>query len=303
MARIRKRQSDPVAVVLLPNQVVGRGHDCRLRDRDPHVSGHHAELRWSGRRWELEDLSSHNGTWVDGVRVRPRQPVALVDEMVLAFGRPENEWEVVDTAPPVPVAECGDGSLIVARGDILALPGDEEPMVTVHRTGDGVWWLESADEAGPVTTGTMVTIDGVPWTLHLPVVQASTLTLQAAAATPGSVQLRLQVQQEGRHVDAFVVLDGDELAVGPRSNHQLLLALARARVEDRLQRDPREGWRDQAALSAATGLEGNALNVAVHRLRRCFEAVGLRDAAAAVERRSAPRELRLGIEEIFIDER
>ena len=33
--------------------------------KDPSVSQKHAELSWTGLRWEVSDLGSSNGTWVN----------------------------------------------------------------------------------------------------------------------------------------------------------------------------------------------------------------------------------------------
>jgi DNA-binding NtrC family response regulator len=50
-------------------EILGRGDDCSCFLPGPGVSRHHAELRREGTKLVIRDLSSTNGTWVDGQRV------------------------------------------------------------------------------------------------------------------------------------------------------------------------------------------------------------------------------------------
>jgi hypothetical protein len=49
---------------------IGRAPDNNVVIDDPTVSNHHARLSWSGAALVVEDLSSANGTYVDGQRVK-----------------------------------------------------------------------------------------------------------------------------------------------------------------------------------------------------------------------------------------
>ena len=57
---------------LSDNVVIGRGKECEVRVDDGSISRQHASIARSGSglRWDLEDLRSRNGTFVDGYRVR-----------------------------------------------------------------------------------------------------------------------------------------------------------------------------------------------------------------------------------------
>jgi pSer/pThr/pTyr-binding forkhead associated (FHA) protein len=48
---------------------VGRAADASIRLTLPEVSAHHAELQWDGTQLRMRDLSSTNGTEVNGRRV------------------------------------------------------------------------------------------------------------------------------------------------------------------------------------------------------------------------------------------
>ena len=67
-----------------PVTLLGRGTDCDLRLVDPGVSRHHAELRVENGQVVLVDLSSTNGTFVNG---QPVRRVALTDGTHVSLGR------------------------------------------------------------------------------------------------------------------------------------------------------------------------------------------------------------------------
>jgi hypothetical protein len=61
---------------------VGRASSCTIRFGDSAVSRHHARFERVAGRWFVTDLSSTNGTFVDGVRVE-RAPVDVGAEIRL----------------------------------------------------------------------------------------------------------------------------------------------------------------------------------------------------------------------------
>ncbi|ABS01568.1 hypothetical protein FHR75_002093 [Kineococcus radiotolerans] len=64
--------------------VIGRGSDADVVVDDPGVSRRHAEIRVSGHGARLSDLSSTNGTFVDGERV---SSLDLFDGTAITVGR------------------------------------------------------------------------------------------------------------------------------------------------------------------------------------------------------------------------
>src|SRR5262245_20313234 len=54
---------------------IGRRAACEIALRDDSVSGRHARLRRRSGQWEVEDLGSTNGTFVNGRRVDRPQPL------------------------------------------------------------------------------------------------------------------------------------------------------------------------------------------------------------------------------------
>jgi len=51
---------------------LGRSDTADVHVEDMRASREHAELRWTGASWEITDLSTPNGTFVDGC-VSPEQ--------------------------------------------------------------------------------------------------------------------------------------------------------------------------------------------------------------------------------------
>lgn len=71
---------------------IGRGTDSDVHVVAPGVSRHHAEIRWNGKRAEIVDLNSTNGTKLDGVTV---ERAALPESCTLGVGQARILFQVV----------------------------------------------------------------------------------------------------------------------------------------------------------------------------------------------------------------
>lgn len=305
MARIRSPGFAGAELVLLPAQTLGRIPDLRLHDPDQHVSGHHAELRWTGAGWQVEDLGSRNGTWVDGQRLYARQSRTLRRGTVLAVGRPDNGWVIVDDAPPQACAVAVDGRLREARDGLLPLPDESGPTISVYLGPEGAWMMDSAQGTEPVRNGARVHDGEQGWILHLPEPKVQTITRMESAPIPSAVDLVLHLTGVDELREVHLEHEGRRMPVDSRTGAQLLLYLARAWVRDAKAPRPgghaeAPGWVEQALVEADLGLSANAVNVAVHRLRKLFQETGLTECAGAVERRQRPGELRLGFRSVRV---
>ena len=72
--------------VLAPRVRVGQGAQNDVVLDDDTVSTSHASLEFAGGAWQLTDLASKNGTFVNGERIAPNVPIALADGDSVGFG-------------------------------------------------------------------------------------------------------------------------------------------------------------------------------------------------------------------------
>ncbi len=53
--------------------LIGRGDECQIRINQGSISRHHAALTFMGDCWQIEDLNSQNGVFIDGVQISRQQ--------------------------------------------------------------------------------------------------------------------------------------------------------------------------------------------------------------------------------------
>ena len=112
--------------------VLGRDPGADIVVDDPEASRRHAQLRQApGGGWEVEDLGSRNGTYVNGSPLDAPRPLAPRDELrvgatILVFkGAAEAGQSAVRKAPAV--TQLGQGVLQPARPEELAPAPQQEP--------------------------------------------------------------------------------------------------------------------------------------------------------------------------------
>lgn len=291
---LRDDVDHPVTARLL----IGRSPACGLRLDDRHVSGEHATLSWTGRQWEIRDLGSRNGTYVDGAKIEPGATVQVAAGAHMAFGDPQQSWALIDDEPPSIMAVHAESQAIQAgRGDLLVLPNPEHPEVSIYEDATG-WWVDAGDERPRrlEDRGRVQTSVGV-WTVQLPSVSEGTPLMRLQLALE-NVDLLFEVSRDEERVHITLVARGVEIPIPPREHGYVLLTLARARAEDEDRAPDERGWRDRDALQRMLALDANALNVAIHRARQQMSSFGLQGAARLVEVRR--RQRRLGTERFRI---
>ena len=108
MGRLRKNDS---VCALEAEHLVGRSPFAALQIDRPYVSQQHALIRWAPGGWELKDLGSRNGTFVNGAPIPGRHAQKIVRGDRIAFGDTEQSWEFVDDeGPRTMVVPIGDSS-------------------------------------------------------------------------------------------------------------------------------------------------------------------------------------------------
>ena len=249
---------------------------------------------WNGKGWDLRDLGSRNGTWVDGRKLGAGEASALVVGSTVAFGEQINVWEVVDAGPPAALAESvRTGELRLSQDGILALPDEVNPEAFVFADARGRWVLEESEgEPRPVSDGEIVSLNGATWRIFVPEVQRGTATM-AVNASLDTVRFRFAVSRNEEYVEVTVSFGGKSETVEAREHWYTLLTLARQRLEDRALPAAEQGWIERDDLLKMLSLDSNSLNVAIYRARRQLQAAGIDGAASLVEVRRGQR--RIGV--------
>jgi hypothetical protein len=88
---------DPSKQILLS---VGRSGNCNIILKDHRASRYHADIRWNGRRWQVVDRESTNGTYVNGLQVHGPYDLQLGDRVTIG----ETTMVMREGAPPAQAA-------------------------------------------------------------------------------------------------------------------------------------------------------------------------------------------------------
>ena len=99
--------------------LIGREASADIRPNSELVSRRHAMLRGSGQVWELEDLGTSNGTYVNGRRIKN---VALSEGDQVSFADSNFIFDGQDLVPAGPDEVPQSGQKIGARNSSLAKP-------------------------------------------------------------------------------------------------------------------------------------------------------------------------------------
>ena len=187
---------------LSPRHLIGRASACHSRVSDSSVSGFHAEIFWDGERWFVQDLGSRNGTAL-GDRTLAKgaqEQLTRGAELVLAE---HIRFQLIDDAPPTLSARSAEGELRVAEDELLSLPSDEAPELTIYRDLDGRWLVESAAETRPLDEATAVTAGGTSWRVLAPRLLPATRELSAEPLIREHT-FQFYVSRDGEHVSLTV---------------------------------------------------------------------------------------------------
>jgi pSer/pThr/pTyr-binding forkhead associated (FHA) protein len=283
--------------------VIGRSSACAVRVDDARVSGAHARLSWSGAQWILRDLGSRNGTSLNHKPV-PRDGVALSASDRISLASDEVSFVVVDVAPPTPQARVErSGEVLQSDGGVLVLPSPERPLATVYRSEDR-WLLDAPGDARPVSDGDRVLLDGEPFVLCLPVAIEPTADAGAEETSLRDARLLLRVSRDEERVEVVIEARASRWVLPPRSHFYTLLLMARARQRDEAAGalpEASRGWLSVDELCGLLASDENKVNVDMHRIRRDFGGVGLKDGGAIVERRRGAGQLRLASARVSIE--
>lgn len=278
--------------------LIGRTAPSNLCLADPKVSSAHARLRWTGSGWELRDLGSTNGTFVDGKLLRSGDARLVAAGAKLCFGSTAQAWVLADDSAPGPFALPLDGGPAVeGAGELLALPAGEAPELSVWCDAQGRWMLEREGELRSAGDLQELQAGGQAWRLHLPQPVEGTLNADAGPVERAALRLSFGVSSDEEHVELRAEQGGRSWDLKARAHHYLLLTLARAWARDAEDPDvaPGErGWMYQDELGKSLRMDDNGIYLAVFRARKQLTDAGVPGANDIIERRVGTRQLRIG---------
>lgn len=280
---------------LLSVHLVGRSTTCQLELDSRLVSTSHAQLRWTGTSWEIHDLDSRNGTIVDGEQLDKGERRLLEVGSTIAFGDPEDAFELVDDSPPIAHATSTSGQRQDATEQLLVLPDARNPEITIF-CDKGRWMAEigSNGERRPVSDGEPLATSSSTWTLRLPVVVQETAQRESDRLPLHELGLRFTVSRHQEHIEMSLLHGDGETELTPRVHMDLLYKLAQARLEDQEKPDVslnEQGWMYISELLRELGRKDDAsgrnlICQHVHQARAQVAEAGVEDAFNVVERRN-----------------
>lgn len=291
-------------LALEADYVIGRASLSSLRIPERYVSARHAVLRWSGNDWEIQDLGSRNGTFLDGRHVEPGAYVKVPLGAQLAFGRREQAYRLVDgSAPRIMAVRLRDAEAAVLEQELIAIPSQEDPSFTIYRASDGTWLLEQAASVTPIVDQQRFSAGGDTWKFCCPDLLSRTSLASLLTVDVQHLHLKFLVSRDEEYVELKVAGGQTTYDLGARSHHYLLLTLARRRLADERDGIPdgSAGWVYQEELSRDPSMAPPQLNLDVFRIRKQIAAVGILDGASIIERRPRTRQLRVGTKHISVE--
>lgn len=110
---------------------MGRSAECDIVVHDHRASRHHCDIRWNGRQWELLDLGSTNGTYVNSMRVHRATVLHPGDAIAIGESTLVLETHAVQGAlqhPPEPDSRLSSPTAPARPGPITPIPIDAQSV-------------------------------------------------------------------------------------------------------------------------------------------------------------------------------
>lgn len=289
--------------VLPPRCLIGRSRVCDLHLGARDISSQHAVVQWLGAHWELQDLASRNGTFLNDRRLAPGERAPLRRGDRLRIARQFGDWELLDDAAPTAMARSLiDGRVCIARRGLLALPDAERPEVTIHTGSTDGWLLERDGETREIHDRALVQIGADQWRIYLPSPGAQTFDESGRGLRIADLHLRFAHSIDEEYIELVATAGAQRIDLKARAHHYPLLLLARARAADLAQgvAPPDQGWLLLERLLEMLRIEVSHLNISIHRSRIQLGHAGIADAVRLIERRQGTRQLRIGVSQLEI---
>lgn len=271
MAILRNLQNNEETNLLALHLVGRHPSQCDMVLNNPKASRVHATISWDGEAWSIQDNST-NGTFVNATRLLPNatQPLNLNDKVYFANAS-AGGWEVSDIGPPksmlVPQTA---GAAVVILDNIVVLPSEESPEITLYLSPEGRWFCESEMGTSMLTDGNKVSVNGVIWRFIEAQGCAETICIASPSAALSGIKADFIVSQDEEHVSMTMTMNQQPFELGERSHHYLLLLLARKTIDDKTAgfSEQEQGWIDKDQLVQMLQLDEIHINMQIYRFRK-----------------------------------
>jgi hypothetical protein len=290
--------------LLTADHLIGREPTAALRLTDESVSWRHASLRWTGQIWELQDLGSSNGTFLNGVRVAAGARTPLKRGCQIRFGTAEEVWRFTDPGPPMTsLVDLATGERVFASDDLIALPSPEAPELFLSRQANEEWIAELAEKVWHPQPLEVLSVAGRQFRFEPSSAVSATVAGRSDLVTPAAISLEFSVARDEEYVELVLCHARGRMPLRPRAHTYLLLTLARLRLHD--QSTPEiapgeQGWVYQGKLVKMLATSAMQLSVDMYRARKQFSDAGVVEAAQIIECRTTSHELRIGVSKLEI---
>jgi hypothetical protein len=245
---------------------------------DSTISRIHAALEWDGEHWCVRDLS-RNGTWRNGARLVAAESALLAAGDILRFGDADGPtWCLEDASEPRSCfTALSAGAVDIDFEPYLFLPDEHTPELVVHYSGFRRRWVASpvgnAAEHPPeheLKHGESLDVGEHRWRVFL--AETANVTEMSAPlyARLADFDFVFDLSLDEEHTRLKLVNDGQEINLGERSHHYLLLQLARHRAEQASAgvESSSIGWVEREHLAQELGVDISHLNILIFRARK-----------------------------------
>lgn len=308
---IIRQLSGESRVTLYSRHKVGRLPDNQLVIKQRVVSGNHALLVWQTNQWTIRDLGSLNGTSVNGTPLVPGTTGILKAGDIVAFGDQTQRWTLESDGPPQAAAvNMGSGKAIESDGELLILPHEDDPLVSIFPDNRGNWVCERMSDTGgslhSVKDLERLTVGNQVFQLHLPEAVEGTISHKPVSPTLETIEMVIRHTADWEtDVRVQVYWPGGGVDLGSSTHNRLLLILAQRLIESRADKTVDPWMFVDEVLSEMgtprTPAESATLNVWIFRCRKGISSAGVEGPAGLIERRPQARQLRLGIERVRLE--
>lgn len=283
--------------------LIGRAPTCHLLVEDTRVSAEHAVIAFRDGKWWVRDLSSRNGTFVDGTLIQ--KEVHLMKGAALALGHREHRFVFAESGPPAAeVLELSTGEVRRISPSGGRFPeGVDAGDAYLYFTEEG-WMVETEGKAELVKEPRRYEFGQRSFLVRPPLGALSEVEETVAGAAPHRpLAFRFRVSSDEEHVDVEVSYSGKAKSLGHRSYSYLLLTLARARFEEEKSAQASDaGWLHVQDLARGLRVTPEHLNLWVWRARRHIQELDDSLPSLIVERRPHTGTLRLGTGLVTIEQ-